>query len=112
MLSGTEVDLAPVRGDAAGDSAIAHAKELVAFVDAVMGDDPEPLRRARAALEAVLGVRGVVDTSAVIAMFNVVDRVADAIGIPLDDNPTREMRETVGKEVGLEAFHPDLRSAR
>lgn len=112
MLSGQEVDLAAVRGEPSGPTAIEHADVLVAFADAVMGDDPEALAAARRALEQALGGEGVVDASAVIAMFNVVDRVADAIGIPLDDNATREMREAVGKEVGLEAFHPDLRSAR
>ena len=52
------------------------------------------------------------DTAGVIAAFNVVDRIADATGIPIDEGPTKEFREAVGKEVGLEAFHPDLRAAR
>ena len=53
----------------------------------------------------MLGAAGVVDTAGVIAAFNVVDRIADSTGIPLDDNGTKEFREAVGKEVGLEAFH-------
>jgi hypothetical protein len=112
MLSGTEVGLSAVRGDAADTSGIAHAGELVAFADAVMGGDATDIAAARRALAGVLGAQGVVDAAAVIVMFNIVDRIADAIGIPLDDNATREMREAVGKEVGLEAFHPDLRAAR
>jgi len=112
MLSGTEVDLSAVRGAPADSTAIAHAPELVSFADAVMGGDAAAIAGARRALEAVMGAPAVVDAAAVIAMFNVVDRIADAIGIPLDDNPTREMREAVGKEVGLEAFHPDLRASR
>lgn len=112
MLSGDAVDLSLVRGDAAESGAVAHARELVGFADAVMGGERAAIDRAREALREGLGPAGVVDTAAVIAMFNVVDRVADAIGIPLDDNPTREMREAVGKEVGLEAFHPSLRAAR
>lgn len=121
MLSGTEVDLSPVQGRASEASdppdgrraaGIAHARELVAFADAVMAGDADALADARDALARVLGPSGVVDAAAVIAMFNVVDRVADAIGIPLDEGPTRALREAVGKEVGLEAFHPDLRAAR
>lgn len=114
MVKGLEVDLASVRGETPqGTGAhVAHEGPLVAFTDAVMGRDPDEIARTRSALEAVLGPRGVVDAAGVIAAFNVVDRVADATGIPIDDNAVKDFRESVGKEVGLEAFHPDLRAAR
>ena len=50
-----------------------------------MGDDEAALARERAALRAVLTPNCFVDVAGVIAAFNVVDRVADSIGIPLDD---------------------------
>ena len=112
MLTGTEIDLAAVRGETSASSAVACEAELVAFTDAVMARDPAAIDATRRALEAALGPRGVVDTAAVIAAFNVVDRVADATGIPIDDNGVKDFREQVGKEVGLADFHPDLRSAR
>ena len=50
-----------------------------------MGSDDEALRRERAALRAVLSPEAFVDVAATIGAFNVVDRIADATGIPLDD---------------------------
>jgi len=49
-----------------------------------MGDDVGALERQRAALRDVLAPAQIVDAAALIGMFNVVDRVADATGIPLD----------------------------
>jgi len=50
-----------------------------------MGDDDELLARERASLRAVLSPECFVDVAATVAAFNVVDRIADATGIPLDD---------------------------
>lgn len=50
-----------------------------------MGKDEEALRRERAALRAVVSDEQFVDVAATIAAFNVVDRIADASGIPLDE---------------------------
>jgi hypothetical protein len=40
--------------------------------------------RAGGALHAVLGPAGLVDAAGVIGLFNAIDRVADATGIPLE----------------------------
>ena len=50
-----------------------------------MGDDMAEIELQRAALRAVLSPEAFVDAAAVIAAFNVVDRIADSTGIPLDD---------------------------
>jgi hypothetical protein len=57
---------------------------LVRFADAVLGDDEIALMRARDALAAALGPSGLVDAAGVIGLFNAIDRVADATGIPLE----------------------------
>ena len=44
------------------------------------------LERARQELLAALSPEASVDACAVVGAFNVVDRVADATGIPLEDN--------------------------
>lgn len=67
-----------------GDGGVKLGHELSAFARAALGDDPEELRRSRAALRSVAGDDGLVDAAAVVANFSMVDRVADAIGIPLD----------------------------
>jgi hypothetical protein len=57
---------------------------LVAFAEAALGDDDIALMRARVALQAVLGLAGLVDAAGVIGLFNPIDHVADATGIPLE----------------------------
>lgn len=84
-MNGAAVDLAAINGDRHGEVGVAHAAELLAFTDAVMRGDDSTIRGTRAALRAVLSDEAYVDVAAVIGAFNVVDRVADSIGIPLDD---------------------------
>jgi hypothetical protein len=90
-------------GALAGDGGVAHGALLVAFTDAAMGEDEDALRREREALRAVLPDAAFVDTCATIGAFNVVDRIADATGIPLDDAMLR-MSEAVREELGLARF--------
>ena len=103
-MSGTAVDLTAVNGGAAsGSSGVAHATELLAFTEAVMGSDDAELTRRRAAVQAVLSPDSYVDVAAIIAAFNVVDRVADATGIPLDEMMVA-MSGDVRAELGLARF--------
>jgi hypothetical protein len=102
-MRGGAVDLALVDGRASGDGGVVHGARLVAFTDAVMRGEPPALARERAALRAVLGDAAFVDACAVIGMFNVVDRIADATGIPLDE-PLQLMSGDVRAELGLARF--------
>ena len=45
-------------------------------------------------------------------MFNVVDRVADATGIAIDEGVTHHMRYAVGSELGMDHLAPEKRAAR
>jgi|SRR5262245_52304596 len=83
-MSGDGVDLSAITGKVEGDAGVVHGARLIAFTEAVMGDDEQALRREREALRAVLTPEAFVDACGVIAAFNVVDRIADATGIPLD----------------------------
>ena len=56
----------------------------MAFAEAVLGEDNDALVRARDVLAAVLGLPGLVDAAGVVGLFNAIDRVADATGIPLE----------------------------
>jgi hypothetical protein len=58
---------------------------LIAFAEAVLGEHDSALTRARGALAASLGPATLADAAAVVGLFNAIDRVADAIGIPLED---------------------------
>lgn len=74
-----------MNGAAARDSGVVHGPELIAFAEAAIGGDDVSLARARSALRAVLTPEAYVEVAAVIAAFSVVDRIADATGIPVDE---------------------------
>ena len=104
QTQGTEVDLSNVNGlTDGGDGGVKHGARLVAFTDAVMGSDEEALAAERQALREVLTDAEFVDTCATIGAFNVVDRIADATGIPLDDMMLA-MSNEVRSELDLARF--------
>jgi len=84
-IAGAAVDLAAVNGAVEGDAGVTHGARLVAFTDAVMNGDDGALAQERRVVRALLGPDAFVDLAAVIGTFNVVDRIADATGIPLDE---------------------------
>ena len=63
-----------------------NGRVLIAFAEAVLSEDDSALMRARSALEVALGPAGLADAAAVVGLFNAIDRVADATGIPLEDD--------------------------
>jgi hypothetical protein len=118
MVRGAEVDLSKVKGasalraeasEGADDGGVRHGRRRLAFTEAVLANDSEAIEQSRKALEAVIGPAGVIDTAAIIAMFNVVDRVADSIGIPIDA-VSREFRYGVGEELGMTHLTPEVRA--
>ncbi len=83
-MNGKEVDLSPVNGGVRADGGVEHGIRLIAFTEAVMAGDTASMQREREALLAVLSPESFVDVAATIGAFNVVDRIANATGIPLD----------------------------
>ena len=77
-------DLGAVTGVADGDGGVPHGKVLTVFAEAVLNDDGIALTRARGAVQKTLGAAGLVDAAGVVGLFNAIDRVADATGIPLE----------------------------
>jgi alkylhydroperoxidase family enzyme len=102
-MQGGAADLGAVNGATPGDAGVEHGARLVAFTEAVMGADDLALDRERRALRSVLAPGAFVDVCAVVGMFNVVDRIADATGIPLDE-PLAAMSAEVRSELDLERF--------
>ena len=100
-MNGTAVDLSAVNGGRAAQSGVEHGAELLAFTEAVMSG--QGVAAARARLRAVLSPESYVAVAAVIGAFNVVDRIADAIGIPLDDM-MRAMSDEVREQLDLVRF--------
>jgi hypothetical protein len=102
-VTGVAVEVRAVTGEVTGDGGVVHGARLLAFTDAVMRGDDASLTREREALCAVLSPEAFLDVAAVIASFNVVDRIADATGIPLDD-VMMAMSEDVRRELDLARF--------
>jgi len=102
-MTGGTVDLRAVNGDADSDGGVAHGARLVAFTEAVMASDDDALARERLALRDLLTPAAFVDACATIGAFNVVDRIADATGIPLDAG-LDQMSAEVRAELDLARF--------
>ncbi len=103
QIVGQAVDLSAVTETAAGDAGVEYGARLLAFTDGAMGEDDALLDRERRALRAVLSPDAFVDACALVAAFNVVDRIADATGIPLDPMLHAASGE-VRAELGLARF--------
>ena len=92
-----------VNGGGASNGGVEHGALLVAFVEAVMGTDENALADARAALRAALKPAQLVDTAALIALFNIVTRIADSTGIVVDST-MNDMIGDIPSELNLTRF--------
>ena len=71
-----------MNGEAQDGGGVPHGALLIRFAEAVVqGADAAA---ARHAVLAAIGAAALVDAAAVVALFNAIDRVADATGIPLE----------------------------
>ncbi len=103
--SGQAIDFNAILGETGGDVGIPHADLLVALAEAVHGDDEAALTAARANLVEAMGEAALVDSAAVVATFNAIDRIADATGIPLEDDKAESTAE-LRADLGIDAFAP------
>lgn len=104
-MTGETVDVKAVTDDAAAaESGVAHAAPLLAFADALVGDDTAALDVARASVRAAVGDAGLADAASVASNFERMVRIADGTGIPID-TPVQVLSEDVRAELGLGAFH-------
>ena len=101
---GGEVKLAGVvDGAKAVDEWIPAGPELIRFAEAILQDSDEELAAARRALREHVGPNGVFDAAGVTGFFECVNRVADATGIPLEEEAIPWSLE-VREEIGLNRF--------
>lgn len=99
-----EINIMQVRGsDNSDDGGIEYGGELNAFVDAFMSHDSEQLGQARELLIGTLGVAGMVEAAAVAGNFQRMVRIADCIGIPVDESRF-QASEGVREALGLNEF--------
>jgi len=72
-------------GGTAAPSGVPHGEMLIAFAEAMVGDDEAILATARQRVLIALGSEALVDAAAVVSNFERMVRIADSTGIPLDD---------------------------
>lgn len=103
-LSGESYDLSAITEKGSDGGGVPHGATLLGFTDAVMGEDEAVLDRARQEVIDKLGPEQLVDSAGVVATFNMMNRIADATGIPLD-GPVDFMSVNMRKEIGLDQFY-------
>ena len=83
---------------AAATSGVAHGALLVAFAEAMAGEDDDALTHVRHAVIEVLNPAAMVDAAGVASNFERMVRIADATGIQLDERMqtlSQEVRDTL-----------------
>lgn len=107
--SGEEVELTGVvEGADHVDERIPAGKELTAFADAVVQGDDATLAQTRKDLLRAVTPEQFVDAAGVAGNFERMVRIADGIGISLDEgfrDATTEMRENLGLNSFASAVH-------
>ncbi len=103
-MTETAVDLQMVNGSAASDTqGIPFASELASFAEAIAVRDTADIGQARNELTEVAGEVVMVDAAAVAANFQRMVRIADSMGIPIDDKNV-EVGAAVRQELDLSRF--------
>jgi hypothetical protein len=97
--SGSDADITAITREEASDGGVEHGALLIELVDAVIDEaaDPAPARRR---LVAAAGPGLLVEAGAVLGMFHLNDRVADAMGAPMDDLMI-DYRRNLGAAMGI-----------
>jgi hypothetical protein len=87
--------------ESAATSGVEYGTELLAFADAMVGEDDEALTHVRHVVIEALSPAAMVDAAGVASNFERMVRIADATGIPLDARMqalSQEVRDTLHLE--------------
>ncbi len=85
--------------DTSLDPNIPFGKELLAFADALVGNDTELLDQARSALQDTAGTDAATRAPMVMGNFEMMNRVLDATGVPVPIS-----MGAISEELGLPPF--------
>jgi hypothetical protein len=87
--------------ESAATSGVEYGTELLAFADAMVGEDDEALTHVRHVVIEALSPAAMVDAAGMASNFERMVRIADATGIPLDARMqalSQEVRDTLHLE--------------
>ena len=96
-------ELGAVTRQVESDGGVRHGVYLMELTEAVVKRRPEAVRALEARGVELLGSAGVVRAIGVAAGFDGINRVADAIGIPLDDRFTA-LDQSFWDDTGINEF--------
>jgi hypothetical protein len=100
----TTIDLQGINGDAAAAATgVQYGAELMAFAEALAKRDEQLLAEARQSLLNAAGAAVLVDAAGVAGNFQRMVRIADSMGIPVD-NMQAEFGQQVRQELNLARF--------
>ncbi len=104
ITTNTEVDIQGINGDvSAAAKGVEFGSELMKFAEALAtGNEPE-LKGARLQLLETAGASVLVDAAGVAANFQRMVRIADCVGIPID-NMSTEIGQQVRAELDIDHF--------
>jgi len=103
-LTETTVNLQMINGDeSATEGGVDHAGALMKFAETYARRDEPALAEARERLLSEAGPEVLVDAAGVAANFQRMVRIADSIGIPLDERNVA-LTASVRKELDLQRF--------
>ena len=88
--------------DATQESKVAAGALLSEFTEAIVRRDPA-LAQVRDRVIATLGAEAMVDSAAVVANFQRMVRIADGLGIPIDES-WRDRNSNLRDRLGVSAF--------
>ena len=95
-----QVDLLPI-ASGNGDPMLPGGRELIGFVGATLSG--QGVSKARGAVVETLGPAAAVDAAAVTGNFEMMNRIADGVGMPVGPG-TRQRMAGVIAELGLDRF--------
>ena len=93
------------------DSGVEHSRWLRTLTELTISGDWVELQSCLEEAQKEMGRQQAIDALVVAAAFNGITRVADATGIPLDEN-TADTTETMRASVGLNSFDYAEKSRR
>lgn len=103
-MNGTEVNLQALTDEqVATASGVEHGEVLLAFAEAMVGEDDDGLAGRRQAVVQAMGPAAMVDVAGVASNFERMVRIADGTGIQLDDRMAALSQE-VRTALHLERF--------
>ena len=113
-VTGTALDLQMINGDAdaaTSTAGIEFALELMTFAESLASQDESALARDSQRLLEAAGPAVLVEAAAVAANFQRMVRIADAMGIPVD-NVDRDFNGEISEELSLQRFESARNSIR